>query len=118
VIANFIDFKIFGDKTKGDDLISSLRSFIPTIVILTVNSGIIPSLCNMIGRVEGHHTKSSRAASVMTRNFYFLFMNTIIVPLSLNTTIALFFEKIDYEHIDYDQIVKIIMANFAGLIFI
>jgi hypothetical protein len=88
------------------------------LAILTVNSGIIPSLCDIIGRIEGHKMKSRRQAAIMKKNFYFLFMNTIVVPLSVNTTLAIFFSNIKWEDLDYNNAVGMIMANFAGLVFI
>jgi|LauGreDrversion4_2_1035121.scaffolds.fasta_scaffold84728_3 hypothetical protein len=54
----------------------------------------------------------------MKKNFYFLFMNTIVVPLSLNTTLAIFLSELNIDELSYDYIVGKIMANFAGLIFI
>ena len=54
----------------------------------------------------------------MKKNFYFLFMNTIIVPLSVNTTLSLFFSKIKWEDLDFKSVSGYIMSNFTGLVFI
>lgn len=58
VIAKYIDLWIFGKNEKGDDLIGAIRLTIQPLTILTVNSGLIPTLCDMVGRLEGHKTKS------------------------------------------------------------
>ena len=132
IIAYYIDLWIFGNTQKGDDitsipnpkpssyqtLIGTLRLTIQPLAILTVNSGLIPSLCDIIGRFEGHKTKSQRQAAIMKKNFYFLFMNTIVVPLTLNTTLSLFFSNLKWDDLTYENIVAKIMANYAGLIFI
>ena len=62
--------------------------------------------------------KSRRQAAIMKKNFYFLFMNTIIVPLSVNTTLSVFYSEIKWEDLDYKKISEMIMSNFAGLVFI
>lgn len=123
VIAGYIYIWIFGDQKANPGDPNDPNNFyllriIQPLVILIVNSGIIPSLCDIIGRIEGHHTKSQRQAAIMKKNFYFLFMNTIIVPLSVNTTLAIFFSELEWDKLDYQYFVFKIMANFAGLIFI
>ena len=86
---------------------------IQPLVILTVNSGIIPSLCDIIGRLEGHKTKSQRQAAIMKKNFYFLFMNTIVVPLTVNTTLSLFFSNLEWNDLNYQNIADKFVKNFA-----
>jgi hypothetical protein len=54
----------------------------------------------------------------MKKNFYFLFMNTIVVPLTVNTTLSLFFSNLEWDDLNYQNIADKIVKNFAGLTFI
>ncbi len=110
----------FPPPKDGPDnyLIGTLRLYTQPLFILFYNSIIIPFLCDLIGRLEGHSTKSRRQTSIMKKNFYFQIMNTIFVPLTLNSAISVFFSNIDWEKLNYEYVVSMMMANFAGLIFI
>ncbi len=91
LIGSYIEVFLFSNSNARNDLVNTLRLMVQPMVILFFNSIIIPSLCDLIGRLEGHKTKSKRQGAIMKKNFYFQFMNTIIVPLTVNATLSIFF---------------------------
>lgn len=91
LVGTYIEVLLFSNSTAGNELVNILRLMVQPMVIILFNSIIIPALCDLIGRLEGHKTKSQRQAAIMKKNFYFQFMNTIIVPLTVNATLSIFF---------------------------
>ena len=54
----------------------------------------------------------------MKKNFFFQIMNTIFLPLTVNTSIQLLLITLKYEGFDYEIISKLLISNFASEIFI
>ena len=65
-----------------------VREWFAPMVTLTINFGIIPTLIDISCEFEDYRRKSSRQISIMNRIFFFMFMNTLIVPLAGSTTQA------------------------------
>jgi Calcium-dependent channel, 7TM region, putative phosphate len=106
------------DPKKEDFIISTLHLYLQPLVILTFNAGIIPLLVDLVANCERHKTKSKRQVSIMKKNFFFQIMNTIFVPLTVNTSISYLFNKLNQEGISYDVIRGLLIGNFASEIFI
>ena len=78
------------EKVKPTDFIlSTLQLYLQSLVILTFNAGIIPTLVDLVADCEGHKTKSKRQLAIMKKNFFFQIMNTIFVPLTVSTSIQI-----------------------------
>ena len=66
-------------------LSSYVQEWFAPMVTLTINFGVIPTLIDFSCELEDYRRKSSRQISIMNRIFFFMFMNTLIVPLAGST---------------------------------
>lgn len=71
------------EKKVNNETISSLiASYFAPIVTLTINFGIIPLCIDLSTEGEDFRRKSSRQISIMNRIFFFMFINTLIIPVT------------------------------------
>lgn len=65
-----------------DSYISYLiATYVTPLMILLFNVVIIPCFIDLISMYEDHKSKSLRQVSIMNKNFCFMFINTIFLPL-------------------------------------
>lgn len=87
-------------------------------MIVIFNSGIIPTIVDLIAYLEYHKTKSSRQVHIMRKNFFFMIMNTIFLQITVQTTIRALFERINEAEFDFDNIKRLLLTNFVNFLFL
>ncbi len=108
------------DKKEPNILIALSKNYIRPLIIVIFNSGIIPTICDIIANLEWHKKKSSRQVSIMRKNFFFQIMNTIFLQITLSTTIIALIEKVnnpDFKF-DFDTIRTLLLSGFVDFLFI
>ena len=84
-------FKVHIENTINNEQIREMiTSYFAPVVTLTINFGIIPLLIDLSSEFEDFRRKSSRQISIMNRIFFFMFINTLIIPVT-QTSALLFF---------------------------
>jgi hypothetical protein len=71
-----------------------LGTYFAPLMLLLFNVVIIPFFIDLIALVEDHKTKSARQVAIMKKNFGFMLINTIFLPLTGLLTIKSFIEYI------------------------
>ena len=69
-------------------------NYLSTFCTMTVNTIIIPYLIYLLVLFEDHRTKSDRHLAVLNRNFFFMMLNSLLLPLTGLTSIKAFFQAI------------------------
>lgn len=69
---------------------SLLTQYFPTLILFLFNFVLIPLLIDLIAIFESHRTKSGRQLSIMKKNFVFMMLNAIFLPLTELATIKAF----------------------------
>lgn len=59
-------------------------------MILLCNSSFIPLLIDTVAEFEGHATLSAKQIAIMKKNFFYMMINTIFIPLTSMATVGLF----------------------------
>ena len=72
-------------KESAGGFASYVQEWFAPMVTLCINFGVIPTLIDFSCELEDYRRKSSRQISIMNRIFFFMFMNTLIVPLAGST---------------------------------
>ena len=54
---------------------------------MLVNTVLIPSLIDLMVRFEDFETKSERQLSILMRNYVFMMLNSVLLPLTSQKTI-------------------------------
>lgn len=78
-------------KESAGGFASYVQEWFAPMVTLCINFGFIPTLIDFSCELEDYRRKSSRQISIMNRIFFFMFMNTLIVPLAGSTQQAVAF---------------------------
>jgi hypothetical protein len=78
---------VFGESSFLGTL---LTSYFSTLILLILNFAIIPILIDLTAALEDHRTKSSKQIAIMKKNFFFMVVNTIFIPLTGQASIELF----------------------------
>lgn len=68
-------------------LLKTISNYVQPLIIVTLNSGVIPVLVDIIADLEHHKTKSSRQVAIMKKNFIFQILNVIFLQITLSTSI-------------------------------
>jgi len=90
------------DAVKSNELIVSLVSgYFGPLIVNTINFGIIPTLVHISSTYECYWKKSSQERSIMGRIYFFMLLNTLVIPLTLNETIVATFKEFKDEDILY-----------------
>lgn len=69
-------------QDKSDFFAVALQNFFAPLLILTFNSGILPTIIDFIAYLEGHKTKGARQLGIMRKNFFFQMFNIIFLQLT------------------------------------
>lgn len=70
------------------------NSYLTTAMTMTMNVILIPFFIDIMVMIEDHITKSSRQIAILNRNFFFMLLNALLLPLTGLTTIKAFIETI------------------------
>lgn len=65
-----------------------------SLIIVTVNSGILPIVTYYLALYEKHYRRSYREKSILIKTFVFLAINSFIIPSFKTEEISLMFDKI------------------------
>jgi hypothetical protein len=95
-----------------------LAANLQTLILVTINSGIIPTVCDLIANLERHLTKSNRQVAIMQKNYFFQLMNYVIIQITLSTTIEAFLKDIDWQNLDFAKIQEILFKGYINIYFI
>jgi len=57
------------------------------MIALCINFGLIPTMIDFTTLNEDYRRKSSMQISIMKKIFFFMFINTLIIPLSVSSDI-------------------------------
>ena len=81
----------------GDNWIKkeTIITYSSTYCVLFVNVVIIPFLIDMMVLIEDFRTKSERQTAILNRNFVFMLLNSVLLPLTDQVTIKLFIERLN-----------------------
>lgn len=94
-VQSAIEKKIHNETIKG-----YVTLYFAPIITLCVNFGIIPLIIDYSCEVEDFRRKSSRQVSIMNRIFFFMIINTLIIPVT-QTSAILFFNYLQHSNITY-----------------
>ena len=73
---------------------STLNTYVSTYLTLLINVVLIPFFIDMMVLIEDFDTKSDRQIAILNRNFVFMILNSVLLPLTLQTGISQFLSKI------------------------
>jgi hypothetical protein len=97
-------------QVDNETLNGLITSYFAPIITLTINFGIIPFCIDLSSENEDFRRKSSRQISIMNRIYFFMFINTLILPIS-QTTALLFFQEITEQIHDITNWISTISIN-------
>ena len=75
-------------------LLGYLVAYFEPLVVLFVNFLVIPLLIDISCEFEDFRRKSSRQLSIMKRIYFFMLLNTVLVPIASSQTMLYFFEQL------------------------
>lgn len=107
-IKNAIEKKVNNETING-----LIASYFAPIITLTINFGIIPFLIDFSSEREDFRRKSSRQISIMNRIYFFMFINTLILPIT-QTTALLFFQQISSQFHDITNWIQTLSINLMA----
>lgn len=82
------------EKHLDSSTINSLiQAYFAPMITLLINFGIIPFLIDFSSEIEDFRRKSSRQISIMNRIYFFMFINTLILPIT-QTSALIFFQNL------------------------
>jgi hypothetical protein len=70
-----------------------------TLITLVVNTLFIPFVIENLSYVEGFETKQDRHVAVMNRNFFFMIIFTLFMPIMGFTSLNKFFSEISQSKV-------------------
>lgn len=84
---------------SNEFLVEFVGEYFGPMIILTMNFVLIPALIDALSEFEGFRRKSSRQIGIMRRLFFFMLMNTLIIPVTQTSTALIFFRKLEEKSI-------------------
>lgn len=66
---------------------------------MTMNVILIPFFIDIVVMMEDHKTKSSRQVAILNRNFFFMLLNSLLLPLTGLTTIKSFIQALEEQDV-------------------
>ena len=69
---------------------NTLNTYVSTYLTLLINVVLIPFFIDMMVLIEDFETKSDRQIAILNRNFVFMILNSVLLPLTLQTGISQF----------------------------
>lgn len=88
--------QLLNDLNLPHKILSSttLNTYVSTYLTLLINVVLIPFFIDMMVLIEDFETKSDRQIAILNRNFVFMILNSVLLPLTLQTGISQFLSKI------------------------
>lgn len=83
IISNLHIDITFLDNTNKSLYISSAMTVFCNVIL-------IPFLIDIMVLLEDHHTKSRRQLAILNRNYFFMLLNSFLLPLTLQSSIKAF----------------------------
>ena len=87
--SEFISSMSLDVKWLGLDKTTS-TTYLTTAVTMFMNVILIPFFIDIMVMIEDHETKSNRQIAILNRNFFFMMLNALLLPLTGLTTIKAF----------------------------
>lgn len=75
----------------------TLSTYLSTYITLLVNVILIPAFIDIMVIFEDFHTKSERQRSILKRVFFFMLLNSLLLPLTGATAINVFLQQLEIE---------------------
>ena len=112
---------LFFDKVLLFDTSSALYTqYLPVLLALTINAGIVPALIETQAETEGHYLVSNISQACLRKQCAFLCLAVVILPsLALESSRDLAFAI--YEHLNPEEVIDLIgreVLNVSGPYFI
>jgi len=82
------------DGDQESVLLKTISNYVQPLIIVTLNSGVIPVLVDIIADLEKHKTKSSRQVAIMKKNFIFQIINAIFLQITLSASIKMLIDQL------------------------
>ena len=57
------------------------------LILIIFNQGLIPLLIDLVAKYEDHETQSAKQLTILRLNYFFMLLNTILLPLTGYITI-------------------------------
>lgn len=86
-------------KLTNETISGYVAAYFAPLVSLCINFGVIPLFIDGSTEIEDFRRKSSKQISIMNRIYFFMFINTLIIPIT-QTTALLFFQDLSQKSID------------------
>lgn len=74
---------------------TTLTNYISSAMIMFMNVILIPFFIDIMVTLEDHPTKSSRQITILNRNFFFMLLNSLLLPLTGLNTIKAFWQALE-----------------------
>ena len=74
---------------------ATLTAYVSSAMTMLLNVIIIPFLIDMMVLMEDYQTRSERQISILNRNFIFMLLNSMLLPLTELTSIKGFIDTVD-----------------------
>mmetsp|Transcript_1681 Transcript_1681/g.2969 ORF Transcript_1681/g.2969 Transcript_1681/m.2969 type:complete len:601 (+) Transcript_1681:302-2104(+) len=88
------------DWFKQIGFVSQLISaYFQPLIVIFVNFVIIPSLVDLSVTFEDHKRESSIQVTIIRRIYFFMILNTLLMPITETSTAVLFFENLEDQKI-------------------
>jgi hypothetical protein len=76
-----------------------MTTYFKTLSIALVNTILIPFFIDIMVLLEDFPTKSARQTAILYRNFFFMLINTLLLPMTGEETIKQFLNKFLNEEV-------------------
>ena len=77
-----------------------IATYFSVLVIIFINFIIIPFLIDLAVMFEDHQRKSTVQMTIIWRIYFFMLLNTLLIPITESSTTQYFFQKLKNKNID------------------
>ena len=82
------------EKDLNNETLSGyVQQYFATIVTLIINFGLIPLCIDISSEFEDYRRQSAKQVSIMDRIYFFMLVNTLLIPITASSTAMLYFKK-------------------------
>lgn len=81
-------------------LTQMIATYFTPLIIIFINFVIIPSLVDFSVLFEDHQRESNIQISIIWRIFFFMLLNTLLIPITEASTAQVFFQKLEAKHLE------------------
>lgn len=81
-------------------LTQMIATYFSPLIIIFINFVIIPFLIDVSVLFEDHQRESNIQISIIWRIFFFMLLNTLLIPITEASTAQVFFQKLETKHLD------------------